>query len=487
MRSFCIFLLFFHSFFGASAQELVAEFPPIAPKIKIDDLLLAHSPTGETGICYSTLAPMVVRIMGKDGILVYQKELDDDRDALLPIGSLDSGDNFQFVYYNDNTEGFNIITANKTDESLVKITTVMPFELKERHIASIISDNELYTIGWNKKSHLLKFGKYNKAEGRFDMKSKAISDELAQRLSKAKIASISNTTIPEPGQAVSKYKLYRNNDGRVAITIEGENYMRCNTEIMLLDCETGQIGVFPVGGPVADNSGVGLTTNSFIHANRLALVRSEKKSLHLSLYELDSLKMVKEYFFTEETPIEIMNSILFSEVAGEPISPDYKELTKENPKKVLKNLSKGSPFVYFEGLADGNFAFTIGNMVVQGGGGGFSPGMPGSNISTPYGNISTPGTPGSFHGYGQSYSQSKYFYSLLEKQSFSPLSGDATQMTFLSKQVRNFVKNRITNRSGGLFATEPEYQIVNISDANYALVVSYLKKEGMIKLHKIEL
>ncbi len=114
-----------------------------------------------------------------------------------------------------------------------------------------------------------------------------------------------------------------------------------------------------------------------------------------------------------------------------------------------------------------------------------SGGMPGSNISTPYGNISTPGTPGSFGSYGNSFSRAKYFYTLLDPNNFDIAEGDATKKAFLSIKARDFVKREITNRAGGMFSTEPEYQLIQVPNRQEALLVSYLKKDGVIKLHRV--
>lgn len=152
---------------------------------------------------------------------------------------------------------------------------------------------------------------------------------------------------------------------------------------------------------------------------------------------------------------------------------------------MLNHLSKGTPFLYFEPTADGEEVFTIGNLVEQSGGTVMSGGMPGSNISTPYGNISTPGTPGSFGSYGNSFSRAKYFYTLLDPNNFDIAEGDATKKAFLSIKARDFVKREITNRAGGMFSTEPEYQLIQVPNRQEALLVSYLKKDGVIKLHRV--
>ncbi|MCC6727313.1 MAG: hypothetical protein IT258_22600 [Saprospiraceae bacterium] len=483
IRSFLIAFLL-GSCLSAHSQTLIAEFPTNYRKAKISDLLMAYTEKGNTGLCYSTEQNLVVRIMDTEGKLVYQKEGKDEGGVLTPVGTLDLGDAFQFIYYNEDYYKFTIVNAHKTDSTKVALTDLNPFNDKDKYLTSLISDNDFYTLAWNKKAHQLRFGRYDKTTGQFNMKEKGFSDDLAKTLSKAEIAPISDATIPEPGLAASKYKIYRRSENQIALTVEGNNYEKCQTELVLFDCESGNIGIFSLGASTPGS--IAFVSNSYIHDGKIALMKSEVGVFNLEIIDLETLKKVQEYKYIGNTPINIMSSQLYSEVDGETVSNDYKVLTKDRPQKVMAQLSRGTPFLYFEPTNSGQTIFTIGNVTEANGGGMImTGGMPGSTISTPYGTIRSPGTPGTFRSYGNSFSRSKYFYALMEPSTFKHTEGLALEQTFLSFKVRDFVKRRITNKSGGLFAVEPEYQILKLPNPQEALLVSYVKSDGLIKLHKI--
>jgi hypothetical protein len=483
-RSFFSFLLLFNAI-GAFAQSLIAEFPVAVPNAKIDNLLLAYGPDGSLGVCYTTPNDFVFRSLDKQGETLYQNTVALENDKLTPMGGVDLGDAFQFFYFKKKGNQFFAVKAHKTEDKKIEVIQLAPFHKYDISIANFVSDNECYTIAWDKPNHILKFGRYDKTTGRFDIKEKKMSDVLIEKLDKANISHISNTTLPEPSLAYSKYKIYRIPDGRIAITIEGSNYFVCQTEILLLDCENGNIAYSPIGKGIGKNPFV-RPTSSFIYDGFIALTHSEKKSLDLDIIRLDSMKSVKEYHFTEDDSIYIMNSELMTESDNDMLLYNTKDVKKDNSKKVLKRLSGGEPFIYFEGLSDNEYLFTIGNYTRPNNGGGHTfGGMPGSSISTPYGMASIPGTPGIFVPYGSSYSLSKYFYSNLDSKTFEAKPGDASNSRFLSKIARDFVKDNIFARNTGLFRTEPEYQLLCLPHTTSALLVSYIRKDGVIKLHKI--
>ena len=66
MRSLLMFLLFC-SVLTASAQTLLAEFPPIKPKTDIDNLLAAHENGSGFILAYATNENIVIQSIDKEG------------------------------------------------------------------------------------------------------------------------------------------------------------------------------------------------------------------------------------------------------------------------------------------------------------------------------------------------------------------------------------------------------------------------------------
>jgi hypothetical protein len=472
-------MLLFPAIFGIS-QSLLAEFPAIVKGTKIDNLLLANGLNGEMSVCYTTPYDFVIRTFDEQGTTLYQNSAPLKTDNLIPMGGIDTGEAFHFFYFKKKGNQYFEVKAHKNDEKPIEMIELSPFQKNDRSIANFVSDNECYVVAWDKLKNILKFGRFDKTLGKFDIKEKTMSAVFMEKLDKADITLFSNTTIPEPVLAHNKYKMYRQPDGRVAITIEGGNYLACQTEILLIDFEKGRLKYAPIGKGIGREAYV-RPTSSFIFGDHIALVRSEKKLLEIEIRPLDSLNQtIRQYSFTEDDSIHIMNSDLITEKSQSASLVDTRDISSNKSKKILKKMSGGEPFIYFEGLSNGDYLFTIGNYTEQSNNGPMFMPMPG------FGGVAGVFTaaPGLFMTYGQSYSMSRFFYAILDGKEFSPKAGNAKSMDFLSKKVNAFVDDNIIAKKG-LFERQPEYQLLRIPNTTNALIISYLKSEGTIKLHKI--
>lgn len=501
MRSLSIAVVaFLLSVTCLQAQTLLAEFSPADPKSKLDNILLAHQKDGPYGLCYTTRSNIVIQVLDAAGQLVYQKESQDGNTSLVPQGSLETDSTFHFIYMKDLSLEFLVVTAGKKDAVGASIQAYSPLGDNVKFLGSIVSQNECYVLGLQRKEQKLVIGRFLLAERKFESKEIALGADLTDKLRKplssrafnlnltneANMVAVSETTLPEPGLALPRHKLYLLKNGQLALTLEGRDYERCQTELLLMDWEKGQVEVRELG-PNVLSDGFRHITNSYIHDNMLALFQVERDFIYLAIYDIDSLKTKKEYNYADSDTLHLMGSRLFTETDGSTAFIDTKAYSKEQTGKVLKKLSRGTPFVYFEPNGNGDLVFTLGNQMEQGGGGGWSGGMPGQTIGTPSGPVYMPGTPGVFTPYGSSYKLSRYFFSVLNESDLSIKSENALKSDFLSRKLKRFVDEHIEGTNNSIFAQKPVYELFNIPQAGYAVVASYVKKEGKIRLHKIKL
>lgn len=165
--------------------------------------------------------------------------------------------------------------------------------------------------------------------------------------------------------------------------------------------------------PAAFSAG-SLSANSFLLKDRMYKISGNRDFIDLSIYQFPSLAKLNEFTYSRNQEIGLMGAGLnYRKGNDAPVL-----IEKNNTRKILRKLQKGTLAVYAMPLNKNAVALRIGSFdELSGGGGSMMLPMGGGSISTPMGSASLPVT---FHsvyfGPGRSNTQEYYFDVLLSEQ-----------------------------------------------------------------------
>jgi hypothetical protein len=219
----------------------------------------------------------------------------------------------------------------------------------------------------------------------------------------------------------------------------------------------------------------GEETNAYILDDYLLKVGLSKKNFALSIYDLNSLTLIKEHnigltdeFFLKDGPLK---------QSGEKLDELAYDLDSKDNKIIFKILKRGIPSIMAYNSDQETISLKIGCYKAPStatvGGGGFTPG---STISTPYGTVSTPGT----WNYSPIRSSNIgngtfiYFETALDTKNFDKTSFTGGKVNYLEKTIEKI--NASDMKIGMMTA---------FTNGNNSFVAYVDKKEKVIIIDKV--
>ena len=237
-----------------------------------------------------------------------------------------------------------------------------------------------------------------------------------------------------------KDKLYYR-DGILKITLDNSTSF---TKMLVIDLNDFSFAIKHYNQGIIDTGGTyaAVKSNSFLSWDKLFQVKSSKQELYLSVLDLKTETLQKEYRIYDEEDLTIANTPVIQEGGNTVyVANAERELDKTN--KILRKIASSDIAVSAYRLP-GFLEVSIGGIkeVVPNGGGGMSM-MPGTSISTPYGMVNTPPTyhfNPTMNGYNGYYiSRSVQFTSLLDKNTYEHVEGEIPENAF--DKIHDFIES----------------------------------------------
>lgn len=458
------------------AQTTLTSFEPIAKKPKINALLSNANPDGEIAISYIFNGKIYWNLIDKNGEVLVKKAINAQTTRLSPRGAIFANNRFFHFYKNGDNQQIEIIESDNQGQN-IKLFPTKILAKKERFIGAIADQNQFFLLALNKKEKTLKVSKFDPDQQKFVTTDFEIKDYIVDKLNKVKFTPIRKNDLLSPYQAAALLKLYVLNDQKLLLTIDGEKARgKGTTELLTLDLAQRKLENQIVG---KNTFTLDDRTKSLVYQNHLYRIGVNREMLNISIYQLADLTLKKEYQFTTNDEIDLLDSPFFSESDGNNgfylFTPSNKTLDKPDTKKLLKKLAVGAPFILPQSLDSNQLLLTVGTHIVVNQGGYFMPGMPGGTINTPGGPVATPGTPASYVGGGGGYKQSRFFYSIFDETNFEHIA-NAERLKKSIHPVHKFVDNQLTNKH--ISAVIPY--------GKQTAVVHYLRSDRLIEVEVFE-
>jgi len=142
--------------------------------------------------------------------------------------------------------------------------------------------------------------------------------------------------------------------------------------------------------------------NSFLYHNILVNGNLYNSELSISFYDYNSGDLIKNYTASENDSLDFKNSAMVFKKKGSAIFEVNRESQLTNTKQFIKKALKGDLVFALADKGKDQIELLVESYYEpkSGGGGGFSPGIPGGSFSTPGGVVTMPSTPGHFTSYG---------------------------------------------------------------------------------------
>ena len=431
------------------AQQTLVSFEPIAKKPRISALLTNANQSGTIGISYAFNGKLYWNAIDKKGQVLEKMTLSLGAVRTKPEGAISTDTHFYHFYKDSDNQSIKIICAAANGKN-GKILQKELLAKKERFIGAIADKNTFFLLALNKKAKVLTIFKFNTQTESFDKTTIPIKDALVDKFHKVNFRAVKAKDLMSPYQAASLLKLYVLKENQLLLSIDGEKARgHGTTELITLNLTEATTNTKILGKSALAVEG---HTKSLVLDQHIYRITATKELLNVSIYNLTDYTLKKEYEYTKEETIGILDSPFFSESESNNgfylFNPARKgKIEQPETKKLLKKLAVGSPFIIATAFDDQQTLLTIGTYIIKNAGGGyFMPGMPGGSINTPNGPVAMPGTPGAWvGGTSNSYKQSRFFYSLVHTDDFTHVEGTADVKKSVHP-VHKFVNNTLTNK-----------------------------------------
>lgn len=338
---------------------------------------------------------------------------------------------------------------------------------KERYLGSVTFNNRFYFLTIPKRSSTLKVYIFNSTHN-YEIRSYDFpdhhftSDELRFTLydallnqadpgiivtnDKDVLVNIDNE-IPNPlDLTASLFKLYTYNDN-IVFTL---NNQPLTTTIISIDVNTLEASLNSYKHAASNCNGFPASSNSYIHDNHLYQLKVCTEAMTLSILDLKTGALVKEFNATAEEELAFKNTpILLEKKVTSMLLPDKNERVLTKTKQFLRKVESSDAGICVYKI-NGNLEMTLGGYtpIQRGGapmGGGFTPR---STISTPSGMVSFPATYNpTYGGYTRYKVGTKYVYfkSLLSPDTYDHQPGIIQINAFDKIQtLTEAIKDKIT-------------------------------------------
>lgn len=461
------------------AQTTLTSFEPIAKKPRISALLSNANQDGTIGISYPFNGKLYWNAVDKTGQVIEKMGISAGTTQSIPKGTIYSDTHFFHFYKNADNQNIQIIQAERNGKN-GKLFSKKLLAKKERFIGAIADKNIFFLLALNKKGKELKVFKFNPEQTDFETTIIPIKDFLADKLHKVKFFPIREKDLIQPYQAAILLKSYVLDADKLLLTIDGEKARgHGTTELLTIDLKEGTINNKILGKSDLELEG---HTKALVFKDKIYRITATKNLLNIGIYELSDLSLIQAYSYTPQEEINILDSPFYSESEGNngfylfnPAKKD-KTIDKTETKKLLKKLAVGAPFIIATALDEQQTLLTIGTHIVANQNGYFMPGVAGGTVNTPNGPVSMPGTPGTYiGGSGNSYKQSRFFYTLIDSTSLEHVS-TTDKVTKTIHPVHKFVDNTLTDKH---VSTVVPY-------GDKTAVVHYLRSDRLIEVEIFE-
>ncbi len=463
MRFFLIVLICILGISGwLKGQTVAGYFEPPHPKEMLEDFQVVGHPDGGFGICFTDAEHIVVQSLDGTGGSIYQKTHEGDNTGINPLGCWVGQGGYIFAYNDDYSMDMVVVTAPYDPALPIKVNTLQVDEKKDIFFGNIVSHGELYCVVWSKSGHQLKLCRYDESKAGFETKFLPIADDLARQMKQEVFTPISDATVMDYELAMKPRKLYLLDKNRLAMTMEGENLDSCQTEMVVLDWASGKLEKVNLGKPVASKKSKHPTT-SFINTGYIALYKITEERMELSVYDIIGRKLVKEYAYGIDSPIRIIGSAMRKNKESYTVYNEDKLFSRKQTAEVMENLSKGTPFLFFEPDGNGDMAFTIGNYEAW----------------NETGRMSRV-------GYYSDGPILRYFQAFMKSPSFELNNEEGIKDKFLSSEVNQFLTAWKSDESGLLKRT-PSFYATLVPGKKDAYIVGYIRdkeKVGLVRFSR---
>jgi len=462
------------------AQETFVSFEPLAKKPRISALLANTNQTGILGISYHFNGKLIWNAVDKAGQVIEKRGLSVGSTRIQPKGAIHTDTHFFHFYKDMDNHNLKIIRATKEGKA-EELLQRKVLGKKERFIGIIADKNIFCLLMLNKKEKGLKVVKFNVETEQFDETVFPLKEYMVDKLHKVQFMALKSADLIGPQQAAAALKLYVLTEDKLLLTLDGAKAKGYSlTELITLDLATKELTNQAVGKNGYELNG---RTKSLLFKGQIYNIAATREKLTIGIYNLSDLSLQKEYNFTKEEKVDIMDSPFFTESDNSNgfylFNPARKAQTIAKPatKKLFKKLSVGAPFIIASTLNKEQTLLTIGTHIVTNGGGGyFSPGMGGGTINTPNGPVSMPSTPGTWvGGMGSGYQQARFFYTLVNANDWEHVDAKDS-MNKTVQPVQQFVDKTLTNK----------HIHTVIPYGGKTAVVHYLRSDKQIKVVLIE-
>ncbi|MER2997298.1 hypothetical protein [Pontibacter populi] len=343
------------------------------------------------------------------------------------LGSLDQGESFHFYKYSKTDRGYKIIQhkVNKATGENTILPDLEPELLKGcKFVTSFTEGNQVYMLFYSKKESALQVLQLD-ANSQSNIKTIVITiDNGPSRFLRYSDVEFMNEKSAKTVYAAHhQKKLYKQGD-KLYFVFDAfmlGNTKFTTTDILELDLtnSTSKLTKLPEM-PYK----TGLNFNSYLFKDQLFRVQVSSKELILDVYELPTLKQLKNYSYGKDDQLTLKSTPVLKRGAATIYDSDYKVLEKTS--EVLRKMDKGTPAITVEETGTNTLQLTIGSYVAPtpsgGYGGGMGMPMGGGTISTPGGSVTLPSTrmamasPGF---YSQGSGVSTYFKAFLNAATYT--------------------------------------------------------------------
>lgn len=356
--------------------------------------------------------------------------------------------------YNANSGSYHLFFTNDTKDQFYAKTididgnkssgTLLSTTLKdERFLESISYNNKFYLLTVQKKSSILRIyvfeGDENTRIEKIDFPDYKFSNSGYTKLYDVLYATntIPSQKIdcrnPNPLELTSQEnKVYYYND-KIYITLDNNID---NTKLITISLDDFKYDVkLFTQGTIKCQDSYGIKSNSFLFQDILFQIKGCKDELYISLYNLSTDSLIKDFRVKQDEEIMFKNTPLMQE-GGKTIFMDGSERELDKTKQALRKISASNIGISVY-PSDENLEVTIGGYKATqrtGAGGNMTMVSPGATFNTPNGTIRTPATyfyNPTMYGFVKYVStRSVYFKTLLDKANFSQIPGSMQKNAF---------------------------------------------------------
>lgn len=457
------------------SQNRFATFTPILKNPIIQAFQVNENDKGILELSYYSDSHLYWTSFDNEGQIIEKKEVPCKGTKLAPIGVLNTADK-TFHFYEDYGHIIHIFSADQSGKWLeLKRADVTKSKLKEKIIARIADNGIFYLLVLSKKEKLLKLWKFIEDTQEFEVKAFPIDRHWVKQFKDNTFQAITCNKLLTPSTVASLFKTYISSEKNLILTIDGYPAKDLGrTNILTLDWNDKKLEITILGNYTLPS---GSYTNSLIYDHHFLYIYATKSRLDIDIATFPENVIINTFDYKLNDTIDILNSPFYSEKEVARFfktKTKRKEISQPSTKKILNKLAQGTPFILPKKLKNNEILLTIGAYSTPQQYSGFSPGMPGSTINTPYGSVAIPGTPGSFNTY-EGYERTSFFHTKIHPSNFEKI--DVPEL--LENQINpalKFVKNELSEK----------HDFTIFSYQGKPAVVHYLSKEQEIKIDIFE-